>query len=665
MPVRPATLAPSAPTQVAALPAARRIAVGEEHRDALERSRTRLVIGGALFALLFLAVGVRAADVTVLGPAEPRLPRAALSAEPARTDRADIVDRNGVLLATSLPGAALYANPRELRNSMPAEEAVALLTRALPGLDAEQTRERLGADRSFVYLRRFITPAEEERVTALGIPGIRMERAERRVYPLGRTAVHVLGGTDVDGKGIAGVEMSFDARLRQDPEPLALSIDVRVQDVLRETLGATIRRFDAIGGAGVIMDVRTGELLAMASLPDYDPARVADASEAERFNRITVGLYEPGSTFKLLTAAMALEARTVPLWGGYDASRPIQIGRFTINDFMGKRRWLSVPEIIVHSSNIGAARMAEAVGVQRHRQFVGSLGLLARTPVELPETAHPLAPGARSWREIHTMTISYGHGISVTPLHVTRMLAALSNGGVLVRPTLLRRETTQMFGERVVSPETSRTMRQLMRLVVTQGTARSAEVAGYFVAGKTGTAQKVGRRGYNENARISSFAGMFPAHEPRYAIYVMIDEPKGRRDTAGYATGGWVAAPAAGEIVTRIGPLLGMAPETTNAAAIAQALAMPLQPPRPAAAARATPAGRQATRSSAARPATQRPAAAQPANAQPAGRPAATRPASTRPASARPTGQPATTRPASAPNASLPAPAAERHLASF
>lgn len=551
-------------------------------RAQLDRARSRLLIGAGLFAVLYVAVAARLADATVFSTSAPRQsapPVAAIDPDPP-VARASITDRNGVILAVSLPTVALYANPRQIAD--PAEAARALAG-VLPGVDVAALTQRLTGERSFVYIRRHLGPREQDAVNRLGIPGIYFEKAERRVYPQGRAAVHVIGGTDVDGHGIAGVERFFDQRLREDPaDALRLSIDVRVQHVLREALAASIARFDAIGGAGVVMDVRSGEVVAMVSLPDYLPADVGTATNEERFNRITVGVYEPGSTFKLFTTGMALELGTTQLWGGYDASRPITHGRFTISDFKGKNRWLTVPEIFTYSSNIGTARMALEVGVARHRAFVERIGLAARPGIELSEVAAPLYPRGNNWREINTLTISYGHGISVSPLAVATATAAMVNGGILHRPTLLAREgDTAARGTRVIRAETSDTLRRLMRLAVTDGTGKGADVPGYFVGGKTGTAQKVGPRGgYLMNARISSFTGIFPSHDPRYVVYVMVDEPKGRRDTAGYATGGWVAAPAAQAVIGQVGPLLGLSPaqETDQ---IRASLAMPLQPSRP------------------------------------------------------------------------------------
>jgi cell division protein FtsI (penicillin-binding protein 3) len=557
-------------------------------RGQIDTARTRLTVGAGVFGLLFLALAARLVDVSLLAEGQPRIvtvPQAVLMTEP-RVERASIVDRNGVLLAASLPTAALYANPREIADPV---EAARRLAAALPDIDPALLAPRLEGDRQFVYIRRHLTPREQDAVNRLGIPGVYFQRAERRVYPQGHAAVHVLGGTDVDGTGIAGVERAFDARLREGVgTPLRLSLDIRVQHVLRAALAGAISRFEAIGGAGVVMDVTSGEVLAMVSLPDHDPAEIATAPAEARFNRITVGVYEPGSTFKILSTAMALDLGTVRLTSGFDASRPITYGRFTIRDFRGKNRWLTVPEIFAYSSNIGTARMVLEVGVPRHRAFLERLGMTRRVGIELPETALPLAPSPRHWREINTLTIAFGHGISVTPLHVATATAAMVNGGVLRTPTLLARDpdAARPAGERVIRPETSATIRRLMRLTVTHGSGKGADVPGYFVGGKTGTAQKVGANGrYVANARISSFTGIFPAHAPRYVVYLMVDEPKPQRDTHGFATGGWVAAPAAKEVIERIGPLLGVVPEPeTDAIRAALAITLPGQAPaaRPA-----------------------------------------------------------------------------------
>jgi cell division protein FtsI (penicillin-binding protein 3) len=598
-----------------------------QRRAVLARTRTRLVFAAGGFALLFGAVAAKLADATLFSPAEPRRLQAMAHATRAvehQASRGPIADRNGEVLAVSLPVTALYANPREIQD--PAE-AARRLVRVLPQLDAERVAARMSGERQFAYIARALTPREQQAVNSLGIPGLYFEQAERRVYPQGRAAAHILGGVDVDGNGIAGIEKYFDERLRlRRGDQLRLSIDVRVQLALRDAVSRAISEFNGIGGAGILMDVRTGEVLGMVSLPDFDlsdpvsrdeqrPMTREEQGNNPRFNRATVGVYEPGSTFKLLTGAMALDYGTVNVWNGYDASRPIRYGRFTINDFRGKNRWLALPEIMAHSSNIASAHMAAAVGPQRHREFMVRLGMGSRLPIELPETALPLIPRPQEWREINTMTVGFGHGISVTPLHVVTGVSALVNGGILRPPTLLTREPGEVAeGTRVVSERTSDTMRRLMRLVVTDGSGRSAEVPGYFVGGKTGTAQKTGPRGgYLENKRIAAFVGAFPMHSPRYAVYVMVDEPKPNARSHGYATAGWVAAPAAGMVIRHVAPILGMAPETERAAEIQASIAIPMQPGRPPA---ARPAGAPAMPPSAPRTAPTAAPAATPAPAR-------------------------------------------------
>jgi cell division protein FtsI (penicillin-binding protein 3) len=364
------------------------------------------------------------------------------------------------------------------------------------------------------------------------------------------------------------------------------------------------------------MDVQTGEVIGMISLPDFDlsdpvsredrPMTREEQGNNPRFNRSTVGVYEPGSTFKLFTAAAALELGVMNVWNGYDASRPIRIGRHEINDFRGKNRWLALPEIIAYSSNLASAHMAVAIGTQRHREFMVRLQMGSRLQIELPEVALPLIPRPQDWREINTMTIGFGHGISVTPLHVVNDTAALANGGILRQPTLLARPHGEVVeGTRVISERTSDTMRRLMRAAVTEGSAKGADIPGYFVGGKTGTAQKTGPRGgYLENKRIAAFVGAFPMHAPRYAIYVMVDEPKPNARSQGYATAGWVAAPAAGMVIRSVAPILGMMPETDRMAEIQASIHIPLQPGRPAAPARpaGTPPPRQTPATSPASP---------------------------------------------------------------
>jgi cell division protein FtsI (penicillin-binding protein 3) len=602
--LRPPPAPPATPSAGPARVSGRVAAPELARRAQIERTRGRLVVAACGFAALFGAVGLKLGLATVLDPATPKL-RAAPRVPTAETtvvSRAAVTDRNGEVLALSLQVTELYANPQEINDAAAAADK---LLGVLPDLDRERLVERIsqrnvpGTERpvQFAYIARNLTPRQRQAVNDLGVPGFHFRDAERRFHPQGSAAAHLLGSVDVDGRGIAGVERSFDERLRTSREPLRLSIDVRLQVALREAVAKAIADFTGIGGAGVVVDVHTAEVLAMVSLPDFDisdptslirpapkpgqPAPRPDQDPA--FNRATVGLYEPGSTFKLFTAALALDSGAVNIWNGFDASRPIRYGRFQIDDFKGKNRWLAVPEIVAFSSNIGTAHMAVAAGVQRHRDYMGRFGMLNRMGLELPEVARPLAPSAQHWREINTMTIGFGHGISVTPLHVVNGVATLANGGILRQPTLMAQAPgAERDGVRVISERTSETMRKLMRLVVTDGSGKGADVPGYFVGGKTGTAQKTGPRGgYLEDKRIAAFVGAFPLNAPRYAVYVMVDEPRPNAKSHGYATAGWVAAPAAGNVIRRIAPILGLVPEGERIPQIQQAISIPLQPPKP------------------------------------------------------------------------------------
>ncbi len=560
-------------------------------RAALDKTRSRLVYAAFGFGLLFLAVIAKLADATILQPLSPHRPEkpiAALFAAPktevtSLAQRAMITDRNGQILAISLPTVALFADPRQIID--PAE-AAHRLKQVLPRIDEATARARLSdTKRQFVYLERQITPREELAINGLGIPGIDFRPTEQRHYPMGRTAAQVLGGADVDEHGVAGVEKYFDQRLFSDGSPLRLSIDVRVQAVVRDELSKAIEFFQAIGGCGIVMDVNTGEVLAMVSLPDYEASEFRTAPADDRFNRAVTGMYEPGSTFKLQTTSMALDSGIVHIWDQFDASRPIQIGRFTITDFEGKHRWLYLPEVLAFSSNLGAAHIADTVGGERQRAWLKSMGMFARIGIEMPEAGLPIVQSAAAWKQVVTLTVAFGHGISVSPLHVVRGTAAVATG-VLVRPTILALPPGERpEGVRVMQQSTSDTMRKLMRLVVTDGYGKQAEVAGYYPGGKTGTAEKVGKhgykRGFKESFNVAAFTSVFPMNAPRYAVYMMVDEPHGNKSTYGYSTAGWVSAPAAGRVIARIGPMLGLLPDIQDAPAINQALYIPLQPARP------------------------------------------------------------------------------------
>lgn len=530
-------------------------------KAAIETGRNRLVLGGALFIVAFIAIDARLVDLALQRPADAVNPAAAAISDRLSVKRADIVDRNGVLMASSLTTPSLYANPREVRKVLDAGVAARQIVKLLPDLNESEVRAKLELDRAFIWIRRGLTPNQQITINNAGIPGLYFQREERRIYPQGPLAAHVLGFTGMDNEGLAGIEKYQDDLLLNSRQPLKLSIDMRVQHILHSELARSMAKFSAVGAAGMIVDVRNGETVAMVSLPDYDPNSRSTANDDAMFNRNTLGVYEMGSTFKLFTAAMALDAGVTTLKGGYDASHPIRIGRFTITDYHAKARWLSVPEILIYSSNIGSVKMALDAGTDRQRAFLQKLGMLTAPTFELPEVGSPLVPSP--WREINTMTISFGHGLSVSPLQMVTGISALVNGGMLYSPTLLRRPNdAPPEGQRVISQRISDQIRWLMRQVVAEGTGRNADTVAYPVGGKTGTAEKVGGRGYKQKALVSSFIGAFPIDDPKFVILAMLDEPQGTKETYGYATGGWVAAPVVKAVVSQAGALLGLPPRS-------------------------------------------------------------------------------------------------------
>ncbi len=552
----------------------RRVHIAGEGKRLVDEGRGRLALIAMVFAAAFSVLSVRLIYLTLF-PAggEPSIARSVIKAGAgvATTARAAIRDRNGVLLAVSLPAASLFARPYMVAD---ADRLADRILRILPRLNRADLVRKLSSGRRFVWIRRSLTPEQHQALNALGDPALDFKIEERRIYPQGRLAAHLVGYTDIDGRGIAGIEAQFNdvlARPGDAARDIALSVDMRIQHAMRDELARAMAIFRAKGAAGVVVDVRSGEFLALVSLPDFDPNRAGDFSADARFNRATLGVFELGSVFKAFTAAMALDYGVVGVNGGYDATRPLKVSRFSIRDEHGKGRWLSVPEIIIYSSNIGAAKMALDVGGDRQRQFLERFGLTRKLNVELPEIGRPLLP--RRWGMTETATISFGHGISVSPAQLAAAFARIVNGGFDLKPTLLRREAdADARGERLISARTADLMRRILRKVVTNGTARFADAPGYRVGGKTGTADKAGRGGYNREAIISTFAGAFPMDDPRYVVLAMLDEPRGIPETGNLAQAGWTAAPVVGRVITRIGPLLGVAPKPANDPGVVRAL---------------------------------------------------------------------------------------------
>jgi cell division protein FtsI (penicillin-binding protein 3) len=534
------------------------VSLDGQRKAALDVGRTRLLVAAACFLLAFGAVALRLADLALLAEqGEPRVAATPSPAEALETQRAEILDRNGQVLATTLPVNSLYADPRKVID--PAD-AARELARVFPELSVNELQRKLSGDGSFVWIERHITPRQTAQVNRLGLPGLDFLREEKRLYPHGQLTAHLIGYTDIDNNGLAGLERRFDDELRSRNEPLRTSLDLRVQHILVDELDKAVREWRGIGAAGIVLDARTGEVVAMASLPLFDPNAPGAVPDEARFNRATLGIYELGSIFKVFSTALALDSGVVGLSDGYDVTKPIRAGRFRITDFKPKKGVLSIPEILIHSSNIGTVHMTMAAGTQAQQRFFGKLGLLDAAPLEVPEVGQPRLPG--TWREINTMTISYGHGIAVTPLQAARAMAATVNGGQLVPTTLLKRMPGErVTAEQVMSPETSEKMNWLLRLVVEHGTGGNAEAEGYRVGGKTGTADKLAETGgYARNKRIASFLSAFPMDDPRYVVLAMVDEPKPTPYSHGYATGGWVAAPVVGAVIARMAPLLGVEP---------------------------------------------------------------------------------------------------------
>lgn len=526
-------------------------------KSAHSRTRKRMAVVATMFGLAFAILFGRFVQLSVFPTIEEKT--AFRPESLAAISRADLTDRNGKVLATDLETASLYADARKVWN---AEEAADALSAVLPDLDRGQTMRKLTSGQAFVWLQRDLTPRQQDAVHRLGFPFLGFRREPHRVYPHGRLASHLLGYVDTDNHGLAGIERGLE-RVISDPmrldAPLMLTIDVRVQHALQDELIRAMEAFQAVGAAGVVMNANTGEIAAMASLPDFDPNEPLASAPETRFNKATLGVYEMGSTFKTFTTAMVLDSGKATLATKYDARRPLTFGRFKISDFHAKNRILTTEEVFEHSSNIGSARMALSVGIAGHRAFLGKLGLLQPMPFEVSETGRPMVPAR--WGELQSVTISYGHGIAVNPVQVVAATAAMVNGGTLFQPTLVKLKAGETpKGARAISPETSEKMRVLLRRVVEKGTGGKADVPGYPVGGKTGTAEKAKAGGYAETSLLTSFVAAFPALKPDYVVLIVLDEPKPNKDTFGFATAGWTAAPTAGKVIARIAPLLNVAP---------------------------------------------------------------------------------------------------------
>jgi cell division protein FtsI (penicillin-binding protein 3) len=530
------------------------------------KARARIGLAILAFAAVYGIIAARLVMFAVVSNSHSV--HRVVSGDAIATARPDILDRNGEVLATDVRTPSLYAEPRRL---IDVDEAAEMLTADLPDLDATELRERLSSKRGFVWLKRDITPEQQREIYRQGLPGIGFFNENKRDYPNGAEVSHLIGHVNIDNQGIAGIEKWLDnqglaalhmAGLATDrlQTPVQLAVDLRVQHALRDELVAARAKYHALASAGLVLNVRTGEVVAMVSEPDYDPNDPHEALDPTRINRLTTGVYEMGSTFKAFTIAMALDSGKATLKSMFDAHNPLHYGKFEIHDFEPMQRALSVPEIFTYSSNIGAAHIAMAMGVEAHQAFLKKMGQLDRLHTELPESAEPIVP--KHWGELNTMTIAFGHGLSVAPLQAVMGVAALMNGGILIPPTFLKRTEAeaQALGKRVVKPETSEMMRYLMRLNVEKGTAAKADVPGYYIGGKTGTADKVVFGRYSKSKVLTDFMAVLPADRPRYLLLIMLDEPQPIPETHGFKTSGWNAVPTGGAVIARIAPLLGIEP---------------------------------------------------------------------------------------------------------
>ncbi|RWL60535.1 penicillin-binding protein 2 [Mesorhizobium sp.] len=529
------------------------------------KARTRIVMTMAVFFTLYSTIAGR---LVYLGLQDPDLsdgPQSRVTAS-----RPDIVDRNGEVLATDIKTASLFAEPRRI---VDADEAIEKLSTVLPEIDYEQTYRKLKSGAGFVWLQRQLTPKQQADIMALGVPGLGFRTEKRRFYPSGETSSYIVGLTNIDNQGISGMEKYIDEQglsdlqasglaVAKDLKPVRLSIDLRVQHVVRDEIAAGLERYRAVGAGAVVLNIKTGEVVAMASVPDFDPNNPYNAQDKDRLNRMSAGLYEMGSTFKSFTSAMALDSGKATMNSRFDASHPIRVGHQAIHDSHGKNRVLSLPEVFLYSSNIGSAREAELVGIEGHREFLHRLGILDRMQTELPEVARPTEP--KVWKQVNSFTIAFGHGVSTTPLQAAVGCAALMQG-YLIEPTFLVRgeQDAMAAAKRVVSDKTVEGMRYLYMLNAEKGSARNARVPGYRVGGKTGTAEKVINGRYSKELNFNTFVAAFPMDDPQFLVFTIADAPHpekpGMTDVAA-ANAGVIA----GNIIRRSAAMLGVKPDFSH-----------------------------------------------------------------------------------------------------
>ncbi len=521
--------------------------------------KIKLLICSLLLVTSFTVIGYR--TITLASVKKDNISKIVYKNTQPRTlqenVRGNIYDRNNKILATTIDTLSLNINPQEILNK---HQTIAKLLQIFPYLNENVLLNKLNRNKKHINLLREISPREYVNLLNAGIEGLKIETKNKRIYPNNTLASHILGATDIDGKGIAGVEKQFDSQL-QGGNDVTLSIHGGVQHITRTLLLHQIKKFQAEGGAGIIMNAKNGELFSVVSLPDYNANNYNSILNENLFNKATKGIYELGSTLKLITAAIAFESNLINENDVFDVSKPLKISSRIINDFHPLDYAINIPEVIVHSSNIGSAKIAEKFGPSTQLKYLRSLGLLNMLSLEIPELGKPQV--IKDKKVLSTMTIAYGHGISITPMHLASATATIVNSGVKVNPTLIKGKTRKK-NKLIISKETSIKIKSIMRLVVSNknGTAKKAEASGYLIGGKTGTAEKINPSGgYFKKENIVAFTGAFPMNDPKFIITIMIDNPKGQKFSFGRRTAGWVAAPIVKQLVTRVAPILGVKPQ--------------------------------------------------------------------------------------------------------
>ena len=536
--------------------------------ETLESGKNRLLFTMFLFFCSFCLIGIRLFSITLFNTPikEHHYGKdTKIYALDMKMNRADIVDRNGVLLATSLPSADLYVDAQKIKNP---ETIAAALVQTLPDLKYKPLLTKLKSKKNFVYIKRNLTPQEQYDVNRLGFPQLNFKMTETRIYPQGSLVSHIVGTTDIDNNGIAGIEKTLNDKLSLKKETVRLSLDVGIQDSVRTILKNSVKKYQAEGAAAVLMNAKTGEIISMVSLPDYDPNNLKNTKKENLFNMASLGVYEVGSIMKLFNTAIGLETKKIKIDDTIDASQPVILANYKINDIPSLRRVVTIPEILIHSSNVGSAKIALAVGSEKQQEFFRRFGFFDVSGIELPEKGRPLLPS--KWRDVNTATVGYGYGVALTPVHIAAATAALVNGGVYNSPSLLsKRSEDEINGKRIISKKTSDIMRAIMRLVVTEGSGRKANVPGYEVGGKTGSAQKLVNGKYARNTLRTSFISAFPMDNPQYVLMVMLDAPKKIKETYNLNTAAWNVVPTVEKIIATVAPQLGITPRPYESKQIA------------------------------------------------------------------------------------------------